>query len=113
MVHRDTVDREANVAGRNAQPGHRRHQALGAIAGGLVGSTIGIRPTLVMAAGGGALSILWLVGSPLLQVRAVTDLDAIDPHTGLPQPAATSDRTATTGWHDDQIALTSSQNWET
>lgn len=86
---------------------------LGAIAGGLLGSTIGIRPTLLMAAGGGVLSILWLVRSPLLQVRTVTDLDAIGPHTGLPRAAATSDRTATTGWHDDQIALTSSQNWET
>lgn len=70
---------------------------LGAIIGGLLGSTIGIRPTFLLAAAGGALSILWLLRSPLLKVHAVTDLEAIDPHTGLPQPPASdSDRTAAT-----------------
>ena len=72
---------------------------LGAIVGGLLGSTIGIRPTLLLAAGGGALSILWLLRSPLLQVRAVTDLDALDPPTGLPP--------------DDAIALIQARTGET
>ena len=64
---------------------------LGAIVGGLLGSTIGIRPTFGLAAAGGALSVLWLLGSPLLRVRAIADLDDIDPYTGLPRPAARGD----------------------
>ena len=47
---------------------------LGALVGGALGSVVGIGPTLVMAAAGGSLSFLWLVRSPLLRTRAITDL---------------------------------------
>ncbi len=56
---------------------------IGSILGGVLGATIGIRPTFLLAAAGGALSVLWLLRSPLLQLRAIADLDDIDPHTGL------------------------------
>jgi MFS family permease len=56
----------------------------GAVVGGLLGSTIGLRPTLIMAAVGGALSCLWLLPSPIKRVRGLPELDAIDPYTGLP-----------------------------
>jgi len=51
---------------------------LGALTGGLLGTTIGLRPTLVVAAVGGAASCLWLWHSPIRQVWALTDLDAVD-----------------------------------
>ena len=38
----------------------------------------GVGPTLVAAAVGGCLSVLWLVRSPLLAVRSVADLDPVD-----------------------------------
>lgn len=54
---------------------------LGAVIGGLLGSTIGIRPTLLLAAIGGTLSIRWLIGSPISRVRAIADLDSTAPTT--------------------------------
>jgi Na+/melibiose symporter-like transporter len=56
---------------------------VGALVGGFAGSLIGIRPTLVTAAVGGALCCLWLLASPVSKVRAVEDLDRVDPLTGL------------------------------
>lgn len=50
---------------------------LGALVGGALGSVVGIGPTLVMAAAGGSLSFLWLVRSPLLRTRAITDLQPV------------------------------------
>ena len=47
---------------------------LGALTGGLLGTTIGIRPTLVVAAIGGAASCLWLWRSPIRRVRTLADL---------------------------------------
>ena len=70
---------------------------LGAIVGGLLGSTIGIRPTFVLAAAGGVLSVLWLLGSPLLRVRAIADVNGVDPYTGLPQRADLSKQTDASG----------------
>jgi MFS family permease len=57
---------------------------LGAVVGGLLGTAIGLRPTLIVAAVGGALSCLWLLQSPVRNVKSLAELDAIDPHTGLP-----------------------------
>ena len=51
---------------------------LGAVVGGAAATVVGIGPTLVGAAVGGCLSVLWLVGSPLLRVRSVTDLEPVD-----------------------------------
>jgi Na+/melibiose symporter-like transporter len=47
---------------------------LGAVIGGLLGSWIGPRETLVVAAIGGALSVLWLIGSPILAARRIEGL---------------------------------------
>jgi MFS family permease len=55
----------------------------GAVVGGLLGATIGVRPTLIIAAVGGALSCLWLLPSPIWRVRGLAELDDVDPHTGL------------------------------
>lgn len=61
---------------------------LGALAGGALGSLIGIRPTLLIAAVGGALGCLWLIASPVAKVRDLAELDAVDPMTGRPVEAA-------------------------
>lgn len=56
---------------------------LGAILGGLLGEWIGIGPTMVVAAVGGTLSVLWLVGSPIRGTRTIEELDhAPDLSTG-------------------------------
>ncbi len=47
---------------------------LGALLGGVLGSTIGLRETFVLAAVGGALSVVFLVGSPIPEVWTVDDL---------------------------------------
>ncbi|MDX6209907.1 MAG: hypothetical protein QOE24_2298 [Frankiales bacterium] len=49
---------------------------LGAVIGGLLGSTIGVRPTLFVAAAGGALSFLPVFLSPLRRIRALPVLAA-------------------------------------
>ena len=48
---------------------------LGALAGGLLGETLGLRPTLMLAAAGGVLSVLWLLPSPVPRVRSLEELD--------------------------------------
>jgi len=42
---------------------------LGALAGGVLGSAIGLRPTLWIATVGGVLSVLWLLPSPVPRMR--------------------------------------------
>jgi MFS family permease len=42
---------------------------LGAVAGGLIGSWLGVRPTLWIAAAGGIAGVLWLIPSPLPRFR--------------------------------------------
>ena len=63
---------------------------LGALVGGLLGSTLGIRPTLVLAAIGGAMSCLWLVASPIARMRHLEELDLVDPSTGQPSVPVTA-----------------------
>lgn len=46
---------------------------LGAVVGGLLGGWIGLRPTLLIAAAGGALCCLWLLRSPIPGIRRVDD----------------------------------------
>jgi MFS family permease len=46
---------------------------IGALLGGILGSTIGLRPTLWIAAVGGALGVLWLVASPTPRLRELPD----------------------------------------
>ena len=47
---------------------------LGAVLGGVLGTYLGLRPTLVVAAIGGALSVLWLLPSPIARVRDLADV---------------------------------------
>ncbi|MER5306468.1 MFS transporter [Streptomyces sp. NPDC002773] len=42
---------------------------IGALVGGLLGTTIGLRPTLWIATGGAVLAVLWLLPSPLPRMR--------------------------------------------
>ncbi|MFI5692639.1 MFS transporter [Kribbella sp. NPDC051586] len=49
---------------------------LGAVVGGLLGTWIGVRETLLVSAAGGFLAVLWLIGSPNLRTR---ELDGLQP----------------------------------
>jgi MFS family permease len=51
---------------------------LGAIAGGVLGSWLGVRPTLFLAAAGGSLCCLWLLPSPIPHVRSIAGIDHPD-----------------------------------
>jgi Na+/melibiose symporter-like transporter len=46
---------------------------LGAVAGGVLGTSIGLRPTLLVAAAGGTLCFLWLLPSPIPGVRSLDE----------------------------------------
>jgi predicted MFS family arabinose efflux permease len=48
---------------------------LGALLGGLLGETIGIRETFLIAAIGGMASVLFLIWSPIPSVRDVEELE--------------------------------------
>ncbi|MEU5216025.1 MFS transporter [Streptomyces sp. NPDC020807] len=49
---------------------------LGALVGGLLGASIGLRPTLWIATGGAVLAVLWLLPSPLARMRQLPTGDA-------------------------------------
>ena len=61
---------------------------LGAVLGGFLGEWIGIAPTLYVAAAGGTLAVLWLVGSPILRTRTMDDLDGVAEAVGGGRRAA-------------------------
>ena len=62
---------------------------LGAIVGGLLGTTLGVRQTLFIAALGMATACIWLLTSPIRTTRDMKQLDDIDPYTGAPaRPSA-------------------------
>ncbi|MFJ3533006.1 MFS transporter [Streptomyces sp. NPDC090132] len=44
---------------------------VGAVVGGLLATLVGLRPTLLVAAVGGALSVLWLLPSPIPGIRSL------------------------------------------
>ncbi|MEU1491341.1 MFS transporter [Streptomyces sp. NPDC005776] len=44
---------------------------VGAVVGGVLATFVGLRPTLLVAAVGGALSVLWLLPSPIPRIRAL------------------------------------------
>jgi MFS family permease len=46
---------------------------LGAVVGGVLGTSLGLRPTLLIAAAGGTLSFLWLLPSPIPGFRSLDD----------------------------------------
>ena len=49
---------------------------VGAVLGGVLADLVGVRPTLVIGGVGGALAVLWLLGTPVVRVRSVDDLAA-------------------------------------
>ncbi|SBT50897.1 MFS transporter [Micromonospora narathiwatensis] len=51
---------------------------LGALTGGALGSWLGLRPTLWVAAIGGTLCVLWLLPSPIPALRSLDHLDGLD-----------------------------------
>ena len=51
---------------------------LGALLGGLLGEWVGVPATLVVAGVGGCLGILWLWRSPVVTIRRVEDLEAVE-----------------------------------
>ncbi len=51
---------------------------LGALLGGIAGQLIGVGPTMVIAAVGGSLSFLFLLGSPVLATRTVASLEPVE-----------------------------------
>ncbi|NES15383.1 MULTISPECIES: MFS transporter [Micromonospora] len=51
---------------------------LGALTGGALGSWLGLRPTLWLAAIGGTLCVLWLLPSPIPTVRSLDQIDVPD-----------------------------------
>ncbi|MGI5379124.1 MFS transporter [Streptomyces sp. CA-251387] len=60
---------------------------LGAVVGGALATTIGLRATLVTAAIGGTLSLLWLLPSPIPAIRSLdSDLPPAPPNPRLRPP---------------------------
>ncbi|MEU0633847.1 MFS transporter [Streptomyces sp. NPDC005989] len=51
---------------------------VGAVVGGLLATFIGLRATLLVAAVGGALSLLWLLPSPIPRIRSLVPDDTMD-----------------------------------
>jgi predicted MFS family arabinose efflux permease len=49
---------------------------VGALLGGALGTWIGLRPTLWIATVGAMAGVLWLIGSPFLQLRDLPEADA-------------------------------------
>ncbi len=47
---------------------------LGAVVGGALGTTLGLRPTLLVAAIGGTLAFLWLLPSPIPHIAGLQDM---------------------------------------
>ncbi|HVG37613.1 MAG TPA: MFS transporter, partial [Thermoplasmata archaeon] len=46
---------------------------LGAIAGGVLGQAIGVRPAIIVGLVGGAFSFLWVLFSPVRQIREMPE----------------------------------------
>ncbi|MBQ0893212.1 MFS transporter [Micromonospora sp. U56] len=46
---------------------------VGAVVGGWLGTTIGLRPTLIIAGAGGVLAALWLLASPVRRIATIDD----------------------------------------
>ncbi|WP_329569641.1 MFS transporter [Kitasatospora sp. NBC_01266] len=61
---------------------------VGALVGGLLGTVLGLRETLLLAALGGSLSLLWLLASPIPRIRSLESIAATGAAAGpIPQQA--------------------------
>lgn len=70
----DTIRASVSGAYRMVNYGMR---PLGALTGGALGATLGIRPTLWIAAIGGISCVLWVISSPL--IRSQAGQESLDP----------------------------------
>ncbi len=71
---------------------------VGALAGGALGSTLGLRPTMWIATTAALLGVLWLLPSPIPRLRSLPELDDADDDVGagVPMPGAGSSQVAGT-----------------
>jgi hypothetical protein len=60
---------------------------IGTLLGGALGSTIGLRETIVVGAVGGGLAVLWIVFSPQRHLREMPEPIADEP--AQPEPGGT------------------------
>jgi predicted MFS family arabinose efflux permease len=51
---------------------------LGALLGGLLGEWVGVPATLVIAGVGGCFGVIFLLRSPVMRIRRVDDLEAVE-----------------------------------
>ena len=63
---------------------------IGSLLGGVLGSTLGLRPTLVIAAVGGMLSVLWVALSSVRTIREIPHPDEAEEAAVLAEAAAES-----------------------
>lgn len=64
---------------------------VGALVGGVLATAIGLRPTLLVAAAGGALSVLWIIFSPVLRIRTLDLAPAPPPAGNSPEASSASE----------------------
>ncbi|MFJ9870163.1 hypothetical protein [Streptomyces sp. NPDC101165] len=55
---------------------------IGALVGGMLATVFGLRTTLITAAVGGALSLLWLLPSPIPRIRSLAHIDPLPADDG-------------------------------
>jgi MFS family permease len=70
---------------------------VGALTGAVLSGLVGLRPTLWVAAVGGPLCVLWLVGNPVLRARTLGDLEP-EPARDHDEPRASGKRELRDGW---------------
>ncbi|WP_327710743.1 MFS transporter [Streptomyces sp. NBC_00464] len=80
---------------------------VGAVVGGALATSLGLRPTLLVAAVGGALSVLWLLPSPIPRIRSLdaTGGAGADATGGAEADATGGAGSASTGAADPPISL--------
>jgi MFS family permease len=70
---------------------------VGALLGGVVGSAIGVRPTLWLCTSGALLGGLWLIGSPILKLRELPEPADLPEPTLVAEPTEVPEPTGSLG----------------